>query len=102
MTKNQPIEISPELLGQARAAKSADEIAALAREQGIDMTDAEAEAIYATLHETEGEIADEELDNVAGGGGCGQAPNEPCGCGTPYHRVGSQWYHSEADGYHYT
>ena len=102
MAEEKPIEITTELLEKARMAKSADEIAAIAREQGIDMSADDAETTYAMLHEAEGEISDDELDNVAGGGGCGESPNKPCECGEQFHRTGSQVYHGEADGQHFT
>ena len=73
MAEDKPIEITTELIEKARAAKSADEIAAIADEQGVEMSGEETASIYASLHEAEGEIADDELDNVAGGG-CGEPP----------------------------
>ena len=54
---------------KAKTAKSAEELFALAKENGIEMTEEEAAKYFAKLHK-EGELADEELDNVAGGG-CG-------------------------------
>lgn len=102
MAEDKPMEITPEILEKARMAKSASEIAAIAHEQGIDMSADDAETIYAMLHQAEEEISDEELDNVSGGGGCGGTPNKPCGCGKQFHRTGSQWYHGEADGQHFT
>ena len=76
MAEDKPIEITTELIEKARAAKSADEIAAIADEQGVEMSGEETASIYASLHEAEGEIADDELDNVAGGG-CGEPPPPP-------------------------
>lgn len=43
---------------------------ALAAEQGITLTAEEARALFARLHSPAGELADEELDAVSGGG-CG-------------------------------
>ena len=95
MAEDKPIEITTELIEKARAAKSADEIAAIADEQGVEMSGEETASIYASLHEAEGEIADDELDNVAGGG-CGEPPpRRPCSCGEQYHRAGSQVYHGD-------
>lgn len=88
---------------KARAAKSADEIAAIAREQGIEMSDDEAQAIYATFHEFEGEIADDELDNVADGGCGGGTRTTPCGCGEQYYYYcTAQWYHGDQNNRHLT
>ncbi len=102
MAEGKPIEISSELMEKARAAKSADEIAAMAREQGVEMSDDEAQAIYATFHEFEGEIADDELDNVAGGGCGGGTRTTPCGCGEQYYYCTAQWYHGDPNNRHLT
>ena len=56
-----------ELLEQAKKAKSAEELMALAKENGVELTKEEAEAYFAQLNKS-GELSDEELDNVAGGG----------------------------------
>ena len=55
-----------ELISKAKAAKSAQELFYLAKENGIEMTEESAEAYYDKMHQT-GELADEELDNVSGG-----------------------------------
>ncbi len=52
---------------KAKAAKSADEILALAKENGIEITSEEARETFELLNTT-GEMSDEELDNVSGGG----------------------------------
>ena len=57
-----------ELLEKAKQTKSAEELLALAKENKIEMTDEQAKAYYAQLHPASGEIADDELENVAGGG----------------------------------
>ena len=59
---------------KAKTAKSAEELFALAKENGIEMTEEEAEKYFAELHK-EGELADDELDNVSGG--CGEEPKAP-------------------------
>ncbi len=56
-----------ELLEQAKEAKSAEELMSLAKENGVELTKEEAEAYFAQLNKS-GELSDEELDNVAGGG----------------------------------
>ena len=61
-----------ELLKKAVAAKSAEELLALAKENGMEMTGEQAAAYYAKLHPVSGEMADDELENVAGGG-CGNS-----------------------------
>ena len=56
-----------ELILKAKEAGSAEELLKLAKESGIEMDAEGASAYYAKLHKT-GEIADDELDNVSGGG----------------------------------
>lgn len=55
-----------ELIEKAKTAKTAEELLAKAKTENIEMTAEEAERYFAELHKT-GELADEELDNVAGG-----------------------------------
>lgn len=69
------MKFTGEQLEKAKDAKSAEELLALAKENGIELTGEEAAKYYAELHR-EGEIADDELDNVAGG--CGDdGPSVP-------------------------
>ena len=56
------------LLEKAKQTKSAEELASLAKENGMEMTDEQATAYFAQLHPTSGEMSDDELENVAGGG----------------------------------
>lgn len=56
-----------ELILQAKAAKTSAELLALAKENGIELTEEGAEAYFDRFHKS-GELSDEELDNVAGGG----------------------------------
>jgi len=56
-----------ELILKAKTAKNANELLALAKENDIEMTEESAKAYFEQLHKT-GELADDELDNVAGGG----------------------------------
>ena len=58
--------ITPEIIQKAKETKSIVELQALAKESGLDMTKEEAIAYYE--HPTTGEIPDDELENVAGGG----------------------------------
>lgn len=57
-----------ELIEKAKQTKSTEELLALAKENGIELAGDEAKAYYAQLHPVSGELSDEELDNVAGGG----------------------------------
>ena len=57
---------TPEQLKAARAAKSIGELIALAKSAGIELSHDLAAGFFA---QRQGELADEELDNVAGGHG---------------------------------
>ena len=56
-----------ELIAKAKEAESVQELLAMAKENGMDITEEDAGVYYAQLHKT-GELADDELDNVSGGG----------------------------------
>ena len=60
------MEISMELLQKAKTAGSVEELLAMAKKNNIDLTPEDAEKYYSRLHQN-GEMSDEELDNVAGG-----------------------------------
>ena len=57
-----------ELIEKTKEAKSAAELIALAKENGTKITPEEAANYFARLNQKSGDIADEELENVAGGG----------------------------------
>ncbi len=67
-------DFTPELIEKAKQAKSSEELITLAKENGIDISNDEAEEYFERLNNS-GELSDEELDNVAGGCG-GGAPDE--------------------------
>lgn len=56
-----------ELFLKAKAAKSEEALILIAKECGIDLTEESARAYFDQLHKN-GELADEELENVSGGG----------------------------------
>jgi hypothetical protein len=60
---------------KAKEAKSAAELAKIAHEEGVNLSDAEADRYYAQLHQDEGELTSEELSNVSGGE-CGETEDE--------------------------
>ena len=74
-------EITEEMVEKAMQCKTAEELMALAKAEGIEITKAEAEAYLAEL--TDVELDDKVLKNVAGGGcwhcldNCG-VDNCPC------------------------
>jgi len=55
------------LLQRARETQSAEELLALAKSEGIEITQGQAEEYFMKLHASM-ELSDEELDNVSGGG----------------------------------
>ena len=59
---------TPEMIEKAKAAKSAEELLALAKDNGVEMTVEEATAYFSQLNPKSGELDDDELDSVAGGG----------------------------------
>lgn len=67
------MKLSKELLEKAQTAKSPEELIQMAKTENIDLSAEEAAKAFAELHKT-GEIADEELDNVAGGCGKEEIP----------------------------
>ena len=56
-----------DLMEKAKETKNPKELLALAKEADIEMSPQEAEENFALLNK-KGELSDEELDNVAGGG----------------------------------
>ena len=70
------MKFTPEQLAKAKAANSAEELLALAKENGIEMTEDEANKYFADFHK-EGELSDEELDNVSGGCGDDYPERDP-------------------------
>lgn len=60
-------KLTPELIEKARQAKSAEELIARTKENGFELTEDEAKAYFEQLNKS-GELSDDELDNVAGGG----------------------------------
>ena len=60
------MKFTAEQIAKMKAATSAEELIALAKAEGIEASEDEIKAQFDAMHK-EGEIADEELDNVAGG-----------------------------------
>lgn len=59
--------LNEELMEKARGAKSAEELLALAKENDVELTEEQANAYFEQMNKT-GELEDDELDSVAGGG----------------------------------
>ncbi len=65
------MELNEKLLEKAKNAKSVEELVAIAKENGVELTADEAKNYFAQLNQKNGELDDDELDNVAGGRKCG-------------------------------
>ncbi len=70
------MNVSKELLEKARTANSAEELLAMAKAESVELTTEEAVQAFAKLNKN-GELSDEELDNVSGGCGDPETPGEP-------------------------
>lgn len=68
------MEFTKEIAEKAKAAKTAEELKEIANAEGVKLTAEEAEKAFAGLHK-QGELSDEELNNVSGG--CGD-PEPDC------------------------
>ena len=62
--------LTPELIAKAKAAKSAEELLALAKANNVELTETEAKICFEQLH-ANGAVADDELEAVSGGFNCG-------------------------------
>lgn len=62
------MEFSEHQIARAVQAATVEELLALARTEGVPLTEAEAEELFARLHPPVGELSDQELDAVSGGG----------------------------------
>ena len=72
--------LPPELIAKAKTAKSAEELLALAKENGIELTAEEAKTYFAQLSAS-GAVSDDELDAVSGGWDCPDNENEQLAVG---------------------
>ena len=60
--------LTSEMIEKAKAVKSAEELLALAKENNVEMTADEAATYFAQLNPQSGELDDDALNGVAGGG----------------------------------
>ena len=74
-----------EIIEKVKTAKSAEELLAMAKAENIELTEAQAAKAFEELNKS-GELSDEELDNVAGGG-CGDSNKSG---DTPKYSVGQR------------
>lgn len=69
-------KFTPELISKARKAGSTDELIAIAKENGIEMSAKAATELMKKLKPADGAIAEDELESVAGGGCNGSGGSE--------------------------
>ena len=60
--------ISAEIIEKAKAAQSIEELVSLAKESGFELNREEAKSYFEMLNPKSGELSDDELDDVSGGG----------------------------------
>ena len=66
--------LTNEIIEKAKAANTAEELLEIATANGVEMTADEANTYFSQLNSKSGELDDDELDSVAGAGGCGNKP----------------------------
>jgi predicted ribosomally synthesized peptide with nif11-like leader len=95
--------MNEQLLEKAKTANSAEELLSMAKEEGIELTEAEAAAYFNQLNAAEGELADEELDNVAGGSSCdGREDGHSYFLEVDYNDPGCESWKKKSKGWHNT
>ena len=62
------MEMNNELLAKAKKAKTLEELMTIGKENGTELNEESAKAYFDLLQPKNGELSDEELDNVSGGG----------------------------------
>ena len=60
--------MNEEMITKAKEAKSVEELIALAKENGIELTEEDAKMYFEQLSAKKGELSDDELESVSGGG----------------------------------
>lgn len=60
--------LQPDMIKQAAKAKNPEELMAFAAEQGIELTEEAAATLMSQLNTAHGQLDDDELENVSGGG----------------------------------
>ena len=59
-----------EMIEKAKAAKTAEELFEMAKANGVEITEDDAVTYFAQVNPTDGELDDDDLENVAGGYVC--------------------------------
>ncbi len=61
------MNLNGELLEKAKKAKNPEELLSMAKENSVELTNDEAKTYFARLNPKEGELNDDDLDDVSGG-----------------------------------
>ena len=69
--------MNQELITKAKAAKSVEDLLELAKASNVELSEEQAKDYFAKLNPTKGELSDDELDDVSGGG-CGESKTKYC------------------------
>ena len=69
--------MNQELIIKAKAAKSVEELLELAKASNVELSEEQAKEYFAKLNPTKGELSDDELSDVSGGG-CGESKTKYC------------------------
>ena len=72
------MELNKELLAKAKETKTPEELMAFAKENNMEMTEESAKAYFDLIHPKTGELSEDELNNVSGGGCLGSDPYDTC------------------------
>ena len=62
------MNFTAEMIEKAKTAESVEQLLEIAKANAVEMTPAEAATYFAQLNPVTGELSDDDLDNVAGGG----------------------------------
>ena len=81
--------MNEEMIAKAKEAKSVEELMAHAKENGIELTEDDAKMYFEQLNAKKGELSDDELDCVAGGGCLGEEERYCPNCQTRLEMRGS-------------
>ena len=74
------------LILKAKEAKSVEELMALAKENGVELNEEDAKMYFEQFNAKKGELSDDELDAVAGGGCFGEEERYCPNCQTRLER----------------
>ena len=87
-------DFDSEIIEKAKSAESVEELLEIAKANNVEITAEDASAYFAQLNPRCGELNDDELDNVAGGG-CSSTDNEGLAPTEPQLHAGQKVYLKE-------